>query len=422
MTIRQPPSARPTRRTAPAGAAAGGDVVIATIGRPVGDTGVHTHTRVLRDGIVRAGLTCAVVSPFPAGWKWSPVFAVRPLVLHRVNKNWSTRWHRRWHFAALSERLGRHLARRTTAAVVAQCPLSARAALDARDRLRGDFPVALVCHFNGSEAREYRDKGELDDDASYRAIVALEDEVLRDVDQVIHVSHWSRSEAESRLAARPRSSAVIWNGIGEVDPRPKLTRADIGLAPDDLVLMNVGTLEPRKNQVGLIDLFAAVIRRHPRSRLVLVGDGPHRGEVARKVESANLAGRVTLLGARRDVPDLLPLADLYVHYATLENGPVAVLEAARAGLPWAAVPAGGVRELLDQLGSGVALTPGDPSGSLRALEPLLTRPELRAELGRRARERFLDSFTREAMVAHYLDALGLSPAVAATGPRARHDR
>jgi glycosyltransferase involved in cell wall biosynthesis len=232
--------------------------------------------------------------------------------------------------------------------------------------------------------------------------------VLRSVDQVIHVSHWSKQAVESHRAIRPRASAVIWNGIAATVPATALTRADWGLGPDDLVLINVGTLEPRKNQVGLIDLFAALCARSPRAWLLLVGDGPQRGEVKRKVEQAGLVGRVKLLGARPDVPALLMLADLYIHYATLENCPIVLLEAARAGLPSAAVPVGGIAELQARLESSVALSADDIEASLRVLEPLLSDPALRAEWGRRARRNFHQSFTREAMAGAFLEAVGLS--------------
>src|SRR5689334_9719189 len=76
-------------------------VVIATINRPEGDTGVHTHTRMLSNGLREAGAACDVISAFDGGRKWLPVFAIRPLILHRVNKSWSTLWHRHWHRAAL---------------------------------------------------------------------------------------------------------------------------------------------------------------------------------------------------------------------------------------------------------------------------------------------------------------------------------
>jgi glycosyltransferase involved in cell wall biosynthesis len=384
-------------------------LVIATMMRPQGDTGVQTHARILREGIARAGLPCSVVSPFSGSRKWLAVFAARPLLLHHLNKNWSTRWYRHWHFLALCENLRRHLARQPATAVVASCPLSARAALDVRAGLGMDFKVALVCHFNYSQAEEYRKKGELDDEVSYQKIVELEAQVIQAVDVVIFISHWSRQVVENDRGLRPRSSVMIRNGLSDTPPQTVLSREDLGLEADDLVLINVGTIEPRKNQIGLIDLFAEVCTRYPRARLLLVGDGPQRDEVQRKVKLKGLHETVKFLGYRSDVPTLLQVADIYIHYSSLENCPYALLESARAGLPSAAVPGGGIAELQAQLDSIVVLPAGDIGESLQVLEPLLNDVALRAELGRNARRNFQRHFTREVMTGGYLKVLGLSP-------------
>jgi glycosyltransferase involved in cell wall biosynthesis len=384
--------------------------VIATINRPEGDTGVHTHTRILAAGLRDAGVTCDVISAFSGSRKWLPIFAVRPLLLHRVNRSWSTLWHRRWHRAALHENLVRYAAIQPPDALIAQCPVSARAALDARAALQASFPVAMVCHFNHSEAAEYREKGELTGRERYDAMLAFEDRVLQEVDQVIYVSEWARRSVQEARGLRTRGSSVIWNGTDD-DPAAaggSVKRADIGLAEDDIALINVGSLEPRKNQLGLLPLFAEINAEHPATRLVLVGDGPQRGEIERRVAQLELSGKVHLLGHRRDVPAILPLADLYVHYATLENCPLALIESARACLPFAAVPNGGVPELAAALDCRIDLTPHDLRQSLANLRPLLNDPALRRELGRRARQRFESTFTHRAMTRAYLQALQAS--------------
>jgi glycosyltransferase involved in cell wall biosynthesis len=163
-------------------------------------------------------------------------------------------------------------------------------------------------------------------------------------------------------------------------------------------------LEKRKNQVGLVDLFAEIALEWPKARLVLVGDGPDRGEIRRRIDKHQLESKVHLLGTRRDVPALLQSADIYLHYSTLENCPVALIEAARASLPIAAIPAGGVPELLSAL-DGFALDSGSNVASLETLRPLMSNPDVREQAGKASRAAFERAFTREAMVAGYVDAL-----------------
>jgi glycosyltransferase involved in cell wall biosynthesis len=379
-------------------------VCIATINRPDGDTGVHTHTRMLASGLDAAGVRCDVVSAFDAGPLWLPVFAVRPLLLKRINSTASTLWHRKWHMTALRAALLSHVKTQPPDVIVAQCPVSARAALEMRDETGGKFPIVLVCHFNHSEAAEYREKGELAGEDRYRDMLAFEDRVLEEVDRIIYVSAWARGNVEETRGLRTKSSAVVWNGVDETVP-PAMTRQQLGLSDGDLVLMNVGSLEPRKNQLGLLDLFATIHSQYPASRLVLIGDGPARGDVAQKIAEMNLQSAVTLLGHRRDVPALLPLADLYIHYAALENCPLALIEAARAGLAFAAVPAGGVPELQQALACKYELQPHDLRASMDNLRPLLDNTELRKAAGAQAQQKFKATFTRDAMTQAYINAL-----------------
>jgi glycosyltransferase involved in cell wall biosynthesis len=184
-----------------------------------------------------------------------------------------------------------------------------------------------------------------------------------------------------------------------------IKRSDIGVGDDDLVIMNVGSLEPRKNQLGLIDLFAVVRDHFDKAKLVLVGDGPARDEIRQKIDEKRLADSVSLLGHRRDVPALLPLADNYVHYANLENCPLVLIEAARAALPIAAVPTGGVPELLDALDCKFEISPADVRATLERLRPVLQDSALRKETGRRAQEAFRRTFTAAAMTQAYIEEL-----------------
>jgi glycosyltransferase involved in cell wall biosynthesis len=395
---------------APCIGAGQGRVIIATIERAQGDTGIHAHTNALMTGLHRAGVECELANPFSAGPKWLPMFAVRKLILNPVNKTWSLRWYRHWHYAALRESLTRALLRRNADAVIAQCPVSARAALEVRRRLKLSFKIAMVCHFNYSEATEYRDKGELKDKKTFERMMKLESLVLRSVDEVIYVSGWAKHVVETDRGIQPQSSRVIWNGIATATDTPPVRREQIGLSNDDCVLINVGTLEPRKNQISLLDLFKLLHQKNPQAKLLLVGDGPQRTEIEHKIRQHNLADAVILLGHRTDVPALLKISDIYLHYSKLENCPVVLLEAARANLPIAAIPVGGVGEVGEKLGGILHLNENDLQESVRMIESLLNNPQSRQSLGTQMRAGFEQHFTRDAMVQQYLDALNLIPA------------
>jgi glycosyltransferase involved in cell wall biosynthesis len=384
---------------------AGDGVVICTIARPVGGTGVQTHTRMLRSAIEQAGIRCDVIDPFGGSPKWLPIFAVRKAIAP-FNGSLSTQWYRHWHAAALREQLIHRLKAGRPRVLIAQCPVAAQAAIDAVAALRMAIPISLVVHFNHSEATEYRELGQLANRRAFEAMLNFEARVLREVDQVIYVSEWARRVVETERGIKPRAAAVIWNGIAELPSSPSLTRQSIGLSPDDKILLNVGTLEPRKNQIGLLDVFANVAGREPKARLLLVGDGPQRRQIEKKIASLRLTDRVRLLGRRGDVPALLALADLYVHFALVENCPVVLLEAARAGIASVAAAGGGVGEILAALEQPRTL-PNDASSAAGRIVKLLGDEGRRAQLAAAARRNFQRTFTATAMAEAFLATLGV---------------
>ena len=382
-----------------------GRIVIATINRLQGNTGVHTHTSSLCSGVRAEGVYCDVVTPFDNASHWLAMFAMRPLVLDRFWPSQSIHWYRHWHGAALRVSLRRYLLEHQVSHIIAQCPISAKAALDVRRELdqAATLKITMVCHFNHSEAHEYRVLGQLKDAKAYAQMLEFEADVMRSVDQVVYVSQWIRGVVEQDRKITTRCSTVIHNGIeSQVESAAVVSRSDISAAASDLLLINVGTLEQRKNQLGLLDLFAALHAREPRAKLLFVGDGPDRSAIEQRVAALGLSNRVTLLGRRTDVAGLLELADLYVHYSTAENCPMVILEAARAGLPWAAISVAGIQELQTLIGGCISIDAADLPGSAEAISALLVDP---GQLGQIAHDHFASGFTRRSMVCSYLRAL-----------------
>jgi glycosyltransferase involved in cell wall biosynthesis len=93
----------------------------------------------------------------------------------------------------------------------------------------------------------------------------------------------------------------------------------------------------KKNLGGLLDAYAGYRRRAGADawRLVLLGDGPLRAEVERRIARPDLAGQVVLPGFRQyhELPAYYGLAGAFVHASTTEQWGLVVNEAMAAGLP-----------------------------------------------------------------------------------------
>ena len=108
-------------------------------------------------------------------------------------------------------------------------------------------------------------------------------------------------------------------------------REELGFG-DESVVMHVGNLRMEKNHPFLFEVFAALVKIHPDMKLVLVGKGT-MDQFNEKLDSLGIRDKVIHLGVRKDVPDLLQAADVFVFPSFYEGFPGAVLEAETSGLP-----------------------------------------------------------------------------------------
>jgi glycosyltransferase involved in cell wall biosynthesis len=148
-------------------------------------------------------------------------------------------------------------------------------------------------------------------------------------------------------------------------------------------VITVGRLAIRKRPLALIAMMALVrdlVSDDIPLRLVVVGDGPQRARVERRVRILGMSDWVDLPGqlARSDVRELLAAADIYAAPAVLESFGIAALEARSVGLPVVAKAHGGVGEFVTDGTDGV-LTTTDRDMAC-ALARLISSPALRAAI------------------------------------------
>jgi len=110
-------------------------------------------------------------------------------------------------------------------------------------------------------------------------------------------------------------------------------RAELGIPPDSFVIGHVGRFVEQKNHAFLVDIVAEVAAREPKTRVLLVGDGPLESVIKRRVAQAGLADRVVFAGARHDVPRLMRGAmDVFLLPSLFEGLGLVLVEAQAVGL------------------------------------------------------------------------------------------
>jgi glycosyltransferase involved in cell wall biosynthesis/uncharacterized membrane protein YbhN (UPF0104 family) len=131
-------------------------------------------------------------------------------------------------------------------------------------------------------------------------------------------------------------------------PRPDVATAARQRAP--ITIVSVMRLAPRKRPLQLVRIFERVRKLTGRDdlSLVLVGDGPLRNRLERRVRRRGLDEHVHITGRlpRRQVREVLAGGSVYVAPSPKESFGIAALEARCAGLPVVASRRGGVREFV----------------------------------------------------------------------------
>lgn len=149
----------------------------------------------------------------------------------------------------------------------------------------------------------------------------------------------SRDAGESKfLPDASHGIHVLKNGIAigaykYTPEKRQRVRDALGVTDDAFIVGNVGRLSDEKNHAFLLDVFDEVRKAIPNSELWIVGDGPLRDSIKKKIALTSLEGRVRLLGARDDVPDILSAFDVFVFPSKWEGLGISLLEAQAAGLP-----------------------------------------------------------------------------------------
>jgi glycosyltransferase involved in cell wall biosynthesis len=114
-----------------------------------------------------------------------------------------------------------------------------------------------------------------------------------------------------------------------------------------------------------------------------------------------LENRLSFLGFRQDVPDILNDLDIFVLPSTSEGFPLVVLEAMACAKPVVATRCGGTGEMVDEGRTGYMVPVADASAIASRVSELLNQPEGGASMGRAAKLRVESEFSVQTMVANY---------------------
>ncbi len=246
--------------------------------------------------------------------------------------------------------------------------------------------------------------------AHLRDILKLSRAAVRDLNGNTRLAAVSAATREFHVAQgmQPARVVTLYNGVDCQRFQPRSSqgaiRAELGLSPEDFLVLTVGQIGLRKGQVVLGLAAPLLASRWPRIHYLLAGMRCSGKQESVDFEAAVIAGlqsvgagnHLHLLGYREDVPELMNAADVLVHPAHQEPLGRVLLEAAASGLPIIATDVGGTKEILRDGESAMLIPPANPQALAIAIHRLAENPELRFQLAANARKRILEVFPIEA--------------------------
>ena len=172
------------------------------------------------------------------------------------------------------------------------------------------------------------------------------------------ISRHLRDETRRVFGTR-REIEVIPNFVNGASYRPT---DDPGLrrryaAQGERLLAHLSNFRPVKRVLDCIHAFAQLDDAVP-TRLLMIGDGPDRPAAEALADSLGVRGRIDFLGERKDVAQLLGIADVFLLPSEMESFGLAALEAMACGAVPVATEVGGLPEVITDGHDGFLVRPG----------------------------------------------------------------
>ncbi len=156
-------------------------------------------------------------------------------------------------------------------------------------------------------------------------------------------------------------------------------RESLGVSEDDFMIISVGELNKNKNHQVIIRAIAKL--RNEKIKYVLCGQGPLETELRELAKELDVENQVKFLGFRKDVPDLMKVADLFAFPSYREGLSLSLMEAMASGLPVVCSEIRGNTDLIEDGKRGYLVEPSDVEGSAKYIKELIENSRLKSELG-----------------------------------------
>ncbi len=213
-------------------------------------------------------------------------------------------------------------------------------------------------------------------------------------DKIICVSEYDR-QIGLKAGMNSQQLLTVHNGMKDVSPQLRANPAE----SDPVKIAMVARFDRQKDHATLIEAFKDV-----NAELILVGDGPSLVKTKQKVEQLGISHKVSFLGFRQDIAEILAQVQVYALISNWEGLPCTIIEAMRSGLPVIASDVGGVKEIVLEGQTGYLVPRGDIQGLRQKLNYLIGNEPARISMGIMGRQKYESQLTFKHMYEQTLTA------------------
>lgn len=227
------------------------------------------------------------------------------------------------------------------------------------------------------------------------------------VGMLVFVSEFVRDQFAAHAVLSSRKVSVIPNGVDLEQFRPhgdRTVRGELGVRDEELLVCAVGNVRPAKAYDVFVRAAALVQTISDRFRFVVVGDLGEDGatELRGIADTLGVGKRLTFVGFREDVADVLNSADIYVSTSDSEGFSLTAVQALACGVPVVATRSGGPERIVQEGRTGFLVPCRAPGLIADAILRLGLDEQLRRRFGVEARSSVADRFSVQTMCAAYM--------------------
>jgi glycosyltransferase involved in cell wall biosynthesis len=218
---------------------------------------------------------------------------------------------------------------------------------------------------------------------------------------------WIAREAE-QFFRRPVGVVPVGTDPERFRPNSLLrdrARKRWGIKENDIVVLNVSSLERRKGITRLIRALSRLVGRFPNVKYLVLGQGEQEDELRRMVEQTRLNDIVVFAGTTTELEIYYNAADIFALLPDDEGNSIACHEAMSSGLPVIVSDTGGFVESVPET-AGFRINPDNTEKLDDALSRLIENPLLRESMGQAGRAHILDNYSWDRTAERFLNQLG----------------